>query len=109
MHDVYVVGIPVLVILIGIMVNKHDVSVLRNEMRAGFNGIRSETRVALADLRSETKTAFDNIRSETKAAFGDLRGQMRVDFSDVKGQIQHLVDLHINHEGRISKVEERTK
>ena len=28
---------------------------------------------------------------------------------DVKSQIQHLVDLHINHEGRIATVEERTK
>jgi hypothetical protein len=65
MHDVYVVGIPVLVILIGILVNKHDVSVLRGEMRTGF--------------------------------------------SDIKAQTQHLIDLHIDHESRISKVEERTK
>jgi hypothetical protein len=76
MHDAYMVGIPVLAILIGVLFNKHDVSVLRDEMRAGFANIRE---------------------------------QMRVDFSDVKGQMQHLIDLHISHESRISKIEERTK
>jgi hypothetical protein len=31
------------------------------------------------------------------------------DFVDLKSQIQHFIDLHINHEGRIAAVEERTK
>jgi hypothetical protein len=29
--------------------------------------------------------------------------------ADVKTFLQHFIDLHINHEGRISKLEERTK
>jgi hypothetical protein len=52
---------PCLVALIGILVNKHDFAILRQDI-------------------------------------GDLRGQ-----------IQHLIDLHFNHEGRIATVEERTK
>jgi hypothetical protein len=31
------------------------------------------------------------------------------DFVDLKNQIQHFIDLHINHEGRLAAVEERTK
>jgi hypothetical protein len=55
------VSVPSIVALIGILVNKHDFAILRQDI-------------------------------------GDLRGQ-----------IQHLIDLHINHESRISAVEERTK
>jgi hypothetical protein len=78
---------PSLVALIGILVNKHDLTVLRTEMRSGFSDIRAEFRNDVTDLRNDTRSGL----------------------SDVSGQIQHLVDLHINHEGRIAGVEERTK
>lgn len=41
------------------------------------------------------------------ARLDDLRGEMRAGFADIKGQITHLIDLHINHESRISRLEER--
>jgi hypothetical protein len=31
------------------------------------------------------------------------------DLHDIKLQIQHFIDLHIGHESRISKLEEKTK
>ena len=34
---------------------------------------------------------------------------LREDLSDIKGQMRYLIDLHINHEGRLATVEERTK
>jgi hypothetical protein len=55
------VSVPSIVALIGILVNKHDFAMLRQ------------------------------------------------DIADVRRQIQYLIDLLINHEGRIAAVEERTK
>jgi hypothetical protein len=34
---------------------------------------------------------------------------VREDLQDIRSQIQHLIDLHINHEGRLATLEERTK
>lgn len=44
-----------------------------------------------------------------KGDLRELKSDLRIDIADLKGVTQHLVDLHIGHGDRISKLEERTK
>jgi septal ring factor EnvC (AmiA/AmiB activator) len=46
-----------------------------------------------------------DVRSELHRAVATLEK----DIQDLRNQITHFVDVHLNHEGRISTVEERTK
>jgi signal transduction histidine kinase len=38
-----------------------------------------------------------------------LRTELRADMADLRNFMNHFVDRHITHEGRIATVEERTK
>lgn len=61
MHDVYTVGIPVLVIILGILLNRSDVKELRAALAAESASLRSEiasTRTEIANLRSEFHQEF---------------------------------------------------
>ena len=51
MHDVVVVGIPLLAILSGILFNRSDIKDLRTEMNARFNKIEDRLAGIDADLR----------------------------------------------------------
>jgi hypothetical protein len=51
MHDVVVVGIPLIAILAGILFNRSDLKDLRAEMNARFNKIEDRLTGIDADLR----------------------------------------------------------
>jgi hypothetical protein len=54
MHDAYLIGIPTLVIILGILLNRGDVRDLRSEMRSKIGGLRTE----ISHLRSEFHREF---------------------------------------------------
>lgn len=69
MHDVVIVGIPLLAILAGILFSRSDIKDLRSE-------IRSE----IKDLRSEMRTRFDLVDAELRYFHGTVgKLEARVD------------------------------
>ena len=67
MHDVIIVGVPLLAILAGILFNRSDAKDLRSEIK---------------DVRSEVK----DVRSEVK----DLRADMQSRFNKVEGHLDRI-------------------
>lgn len=66
MHDVIVVGIPLIAILAGILFNRNDVKGLRDEIRGDLKGLRSEFRGDIAELRSEMRAGFARIDADLR-------------------------------------------
>jgi hypothetical protein len=68
MHDVFTVGVPLLAILAGILLNRGDVNALRAEMRGELKDVRGEMR----DMRLEMLRRFDAIDAELRYFHGTL-------------------------------------
>ena len=64
MHDAYLIGIPTLVIILGILLNRSDVKELRVEIR----GLRGEMTSEIGALRAE----IANLRSEFHHEFREF-------------------------------------
>jgi hypothetical protein len=76
MHDVVIVGIPLLAILAGILFSRSDIKDLRSEMK----DFRSEIRTEIKDLRSEMRTRFDLVDAELRYFHGTVgKLEARVD------------------------------
>jgi hypothetical protein len=84
MHDVIVVGVPLLAILAGILFNRNDFRDLRSEM----SGLRSE----MNGLRAEMNARFNKIEDRLAGIDADLR------------QFYHLTG---KLEGRVDAIEKR--
>ena len=71
MHDVVIVGVPLLAILAGILLNRSDAKDLRGEMK----DIRGE----MKDLRSELLARFNVLESDMRQFYhltGELKGRI---------------------------------
>jgi hypothetical protein len=80
MHDVVVVGIPLIAILAGIFFSRNDIKELRSEMRSEMKELRSEIRGQIQDLRSERRTRFDLVDAELRYFHGTVgKLEARVD------------------------------
>jgi predicted Holliday junction resolvase-like endonuclease len=80
MHDVVVVGIPLLAILAGILFSRSDIKELRSEMRSEMKELRSAIRGEIQDLRSEMRTRFDLVDAELRYFHGTVgKLEARVD------------------------------
>ncbi len=77
MHDIVIVGIPLVAILAGILFNRNDTKELRSELHS---------------LRSEMTSAFNKVDSRFESIHADLR------------QFYHLTG---KLEGRIEAIEKR--
>ena len=64
MHDVVIVGIPLLAILAGILFNRSDSKDIRSEIK----DVRSE----IKDLRSEMRARFDMVDAELRYFHGAI-------------------------------------
>ncbi len=73
MHDTFTIGIPVLAILAGILLNRSDVKELRNEMRSELASVRSE----MASLRSSVQSEIKELRSEMNRRFDAVDAELR--------------------------------
>ncbi len=68
MHDVFIVGIPLVVILAGILFNNSNSKDLRAEMK----DFRSEMKAEIKELRSEMRTRFDVVDAELRYFHGTV-------------------------------------
>lgn len=71
MHDVLIVGLPMLMILAGILMNRADVKELRAEMKAELGGMRQE-----ANARHSEVLARFNVLEADMGQFYHLTGKL---------------------------------
>lgn len=98
MHDVITVGLPLLAIFGGILLNRADAKELRGEIK----DVRSE----IKDVRGEIK----DVRSEIKDVRGEikeLRGEMNVRFNAVDAELRYFHGLTGKLDGRIEALEKK--
>jgi Sec-independent protein translocase protein TatA len=96
MHDVIIVGIPLIAILAGILFNNGSATVLRSEMK----DVRSE----MKDVRSEMK----DFRSEMKADMRELRSEMRTRFDLVDAELRYFHGTVGKLDARMDAIEKRS-
>ena len=85
MHDTFTIGIPVLAILAGILLNRSDVKELRNEMRSELGSLRSSFQSEIRDLRSEMNRRFDAVDAELRYFHGKIGAhEARLDLLEKK-------------------------
>jgi hypothetical protein len=75
MHDVIIVGIPLLAILAGILFNRNDFTKLRDDLKSDIKDVRSE----MKDFRTEVRARFDMVDAELRyfhGATGKLEGRV---------------------------------
>jgi len=68
MHDVVIVGIPLIAILAGILFNRSDFTKLREDLKSDIKEVRSERK----DFRSEVRTRFDVVDAELRYFQGSM-------------------------------------
>jgi hypothetical protein len=88
MHDVVVVGIPLIAILSGILFNRNDIKDLRAEMNAGFDKVNDR----FNRIEGNVNDRFNRIEDRLAGIDADLR------------QFYHLTG---KLEGRIDALEKR--
>jgi hypothetical protein len=75
MHDALAVGIPMVVIIAGILLNRQDASALRSEMAA----LRTELRGDINGLRAEMNSRFDSVQRDMREFYGEQsRHEVRI-------------------------------
>ena len=85
MHDTFTIGIPVLAILAGILLNRSDVKELRNEMRSEMASLRSSVQSEIKELRSEMNRRFDAVDAELRYFHGKIGAhEARLDLLEKK-------------------------
>ena len=85
MHDIFTIGIPVLAILAGILLNRSDVKELRNEMRSELGSLRNSFQSEIRDLRSEMNRRFDAVDAELRYFHGKIGAhEARLDLLEKK-------------------------
>ncbi len=122
-HDLFIVGVPMLVILAGILLNRNDIKELRSEFRSEIKELRTEikdVRTEIKDVRTEIKDVRSEIKdvrseiSDLRSESGSLRSDMMAQHAEVLVRLATIdADLrqfyHLNGrlEGRIDALEKR--
>ena len=83
MHDVIIVGVPLLAILAGVLFNRNDTKDMRLEMRAELKDIRAESK----DLRAEMNARFNKLDDHLGRIDADLR-----QFYHLTGKLEASMD-----------------
>ena len=87
MHDVVIVGIPLVAILAGILFNRSDFTKLRDDLKADIATLRvdfksdiKDVRTEMKEFRSEVRTRFDVVDAELRYFHGTLgKSEARLD------------------------------
>ena len=103
MHDIFTIGIPVLAILAGILLNRSDVKELRNEMRSELGSVRNEIRSELGSVRGE----MGSLRSSFQSEIRDLRSEMNRRFDAVDAKLRYFHGKIGAHEARLDLLEKK--
>ena len=83
MHDIVVVGVPLIAILAGILFSRNDTKELRSEVK----DLRTEMRDELRAIRNEMRTN----QSETRDNLGRIDADLR-QFYHLTGSLEARVD-----------------
>ncbi len=68
MHDALTIGIPLVAIFAGILMNRQDISSLRSDLRS-----------EIGSLRSEMNSRFDSIQRDMREFYGEQsRHEVRI-------------------------------
>ncbi len=86
MHDTLTIGLPILAILAGILLNRQDVSGLRTEV----NGLRNDLHSEINGLRNDLHSETNSLRSEMNSRFDSIQRDMREFYAE---QARHDVRL----------------
>ncbi len=92
MHDVYTLGAPLLVVLVGLVFNGQQVRELRSETRSMRDELRSETRVTRDELRGDIQRLTTRMDTRLDILHHDL-----TEFSREQGR----------HDARLDAVEKQ--
>ena len=103
MHDTFTIGIPVLAILAGILLNRSDVKELRNEMRSELGNVRNEMRNDSGSVRGEMGSLRSSLLSEIK----ELRSEMNRRFDAVDAELRYFHGKIGAHEARLDLLEKK--
>jgi septal ring factor EnvC (AmiA/AmiB activator) len=105
MHDALTIGIPLMAILSGILLNRQDVSSLRSEMSTLRNDLHGEIGSIRAELRSEigsTRAEIGSVRTEINA----LRSEMHSRLDSIQRDMREFYAEQARHDVRITKLEQ---
>lgn len=106
MHDVFIVGVPLIVILAGILLSRSDIKDLRAEMKDH----RAETKAAHKELRAELHATRDELRANIQSlrAEGDARHiEVLSRLGNIDTDLRQFYHLTGKLEGRIEVMEKR--
>ena len=81
MHDVVIVGIPLLAILAGIRLNRSDAAAIRAELRDGIKGVREDALTRHAELLTHFNVLDFDMRQ-----FYHLTGKLEARMDSIEKQ-----------------------
>jgi hypothetical protein len=106
MHDVFIIGVPLVVILAGILLNRSEfkdlrseIKDVRSEMRSEFKEVRSE----MKDLRGDVGIQIQGIKADAAARHSEVLARFNVLEADMR-QFYHLTG---KLEARVDTIEKR--
>ena len=102
MHDAWLVAVPTLLILAGILLNNNSARELRSEMkdvRSEMKDVRSE----MKDVRSEMK----DFRFEMKAEMREFRIEVRSRFDQMDAELRYFHGALGKLDARVDAIEKR--
>ena len=82
MHDVIVVGVPLLAILGGILFNNHALELLRRDLKETKEELRAEIKFEIKEIRSEIR----DIRGEIKDIRGEIK-EIRMEITSLRSEM----------------------
>jgi chromosome segregation ATPase len=71
MHDALVIGVPVVVILVGILLNRQDATAIRSDLRAEINGLRSDIYPRLESIQRDIDARLDAIHRDMREFYAE--------------------------------------
>ena len=103
MHDVYTLGAPLLVILVGLIYNGQQVRDLRLEMR----GMRDELRGEMVGMRDELRGEMHGMRDELRGDIQRLTTRMDVRLDGLHHDLTEFSREQGKHDARLDALEKQ--
>ena len=96
MHDALITGLPIMVIIIGILVNRHDVRAVRDELRADMKDLRAEVNRRFEEVNrrfEEVNRRFEGVNRRFDLVDAELRC-FHGHFGQLQGRVDELSKGH---------------
>jgi hypothetical protein len=105
MNEALMIGVPLVVIIAGILLNRQDVHALRGEMQA----LRGEMQAGFERQDSKMQAALDRQDSKMQASIERLDSKMQAGFDLLHSDLREFDRTIGQHDSRLDTLEERTK